>query len=406
MLGILASIIDGVLVGLVYGLAAMGLTLIWGVMDVINLTHGAMIVAGMMALYLLANALGISPYLTLPPILVGGFFVGVALYWVAIHRMVGRPPLMSLLSTFAVNLILIGIGTAVWGTALFNVEVSLPGITVGRYTFPGAHILAAVLAAVIAALLYLFLHYTRIGKAMRAVANNREAAELVGIPTTRLLAISVGVGVALYWIAVHRMVGRPPLMSLLSTFAVNLVLIGIGTGVWGTALFNVAVSLPGVSLGRYTFPGAHILAAVLAAVIAASLYLFLHRTRLGKAVRAVANNREAAELVGIPTTRVLAVTVGCGVALAGVSGVLIGTLFPFTVLSGDGYQLKGFVVTVLGGFGNPVGALLGGVALGLLEGAVTPFVPVSWTLVIEFALFVLVLIAFPGGIFASRRGAL
>ena len=288
MFGILASIIDGVLVGLVYGLAAMGLTLIWGVMDVINLTHGAMIVAGMMALYLLANALGISPYLTLPPVLIAGFFVGVALYWIAIHRMVGRPPLMSLLSTFSVNLILIGVGTAVWGTALFNVEVSLPGITIDRYTFPGAHILAAVLAAVIAALLYGFLHYTRTGKAMRAVANNREAAELVGIPTTRILAISVGVGVA----------------------------------------------------------------------------------------------------------------------LAGVSGVLIGTLFPFTILSGDGYQLKGFIVTVLGGFGNPVGALFGGIALGLLEGIVTPFVPVSWTLVIEFVLFVLVLIAFPGGIFASRRGAL
>jgi len=288
MLGILASIIDGVLVGLVYGLAAMGLTLIWGVMDVINLTHGAMIVAGMFGLFLLVNALGVSAYVTLPPVLIGGFFVGALLYWVAIHRMVGRPPLMSLLSTFAVNLMLIGIGTAVWGTALFNVEVSVPGITIGRYTFPGAHIVAAVLAA----------------------------------------------------------------------------------------------------------------------VIAAALYLFLHHTRLGKAVRAVANNREAAELVGIPTTRVLAVTVGCGVAIAGVSGVLIGTLFPFTILSGDGYQLKSFVVTVLGGFGNPVGALLGGVALGLLEGAVTPFVPVSWTLVIEFVLFVLVLIAFPGGLFASRRGAM
>jgi branched-chain amino acid transport system permease protein len=288
MLGILASIIDGVLVGLVYGLAAMGLTLIWGVMDVINLTHGTMIVAGMMALYLLASTLGISPYLTLPPVLIGGFFVGVALYWIAIHRMVGRPPLMSLLSTFAVNLVLIGVGTAVWGTALFNVDVSVPSVSIDRYTFPGAHIVAAALAA----------------------------------------------------------------------------------------------------------------------VIAASLYVFLHRTRLGKAVRAVANNREAAELVGVPTTRVLAVTVGCGVALAGVSGMLIGTLFPYTILSGDGYQLKSFVVTVLGGFGNPVGALLGGVALGLLEGAVTPFVPVSWTLVIEFVLFVLVLIAFPRGIFASRRGAL
>jgi branched-subunit amino acid ABC-type transport system permease component len=287
MFGIIASIIDGVLVGLVYGLAAMGLTLIWGVMDVINLTHGTMIVAGMFGLYLLVTTLGLPPYLALPPVLIAGFFVGVLLYW----------------------------------------------------------------------------------------------------------------------IAVHRMVGKPPLMSLLSTFAVNLVLIGAGTGIWGTALFNVAVSVPGVSFDRYTFPGAHILAAALAAVIAASLYLFLHRTRLGKAVRAVANNREAAELVGIPTTRVLAVTVGCGVALAGVSGMLIGTLFPFTVLSGDGYQLKSFVVTVLGGFGNPLGALMGGVALGLLEGAITPFVPVSWTLVIEFVLFVLVLIAFPNGVFA-RRGAM
>lgn len=288
MLGVLASIIDGVLVGLVYGLAAMGLTLIWGVMDVINLTHGAMIVAGMFALYLLVTALGIPTYVALVPVLIGGFLVGMLLYWIAVHRMVGRPPLMSLLSTFSINLVLIGVGTAVWGTALFNVQVSVPGISMGRYTFPGAHILAAILAAVIAGVLYLFLHHTRIGKAVRAVANNREAAELVGIPTTRVLAL----------------------------------------------------------------------------------------------------------------------TVGCGVALAGVSGLLIGTLFPFTILSGDSYQLKSFVVTVLGGFGNPVGALLGGVALGLLEGAVTPFVPVSWTLVIEFVLFVLVLVAFPGGVFGGRRGAL
>ncbi|HEY1362772.1 MAG TPA: branched-chain amino acid ABC transporter permease, partial [Xanthobacteraceae bacterium] len=264
------------------------LTLIWGVMDVINLTHGAMIVAGMFAVYLLVQALGVSPYVALPPVLIGGFIVGVLLYWVAVHRMIGRPPLMSLLSTFAVNLVLIGIGTAIWGTALFNVEVSLPGLSIGRYTFPGAHMVAAALAMLIAGL----------------------------------------------------------------------------------------------------------------------LYLFLHRTRLGKAVRAVASNREAAELVGVPTTRVLALSVGIGIALAGVSGTLIATLFPFTLLSGDGYQLKSFVVTVLGGFGNPVGALMGGMALGLLEGLVAPFVPVSWTLVIEFALFVVALVAFPAGILATRRGAL
>src|ERR1700683_4295417 len=172
MLGILASIIDGVLVGSVYGLAAMGLTLIWGVMDVVNLTHGSMIVAGMFGLYFLTDALGLPAYAALPPVLVGGFFVGVLLYLIAVHRGIGRPPLMSLLSTFSVNLVLIGLGTALWGSNLFNVEVSLPGVTWQRYTFPGTHILAAVLTAAIAGGLYFFLYRMRLGKAIRAVAGN------------------------------------------------------------------------------------------------------------------------------------------------------------------------------------------------------------------------------------------
>jgi branched-subunit amino acid ABC-type transport system permease component len=285
MFGIFASIVDGVLVGAVYGLAAMGLTLIWGVMNVINLSHGAMIVAGMFGLYYLTDALGLPAYAALPPVLAGGFFIGFGLYWVAVHRMIGRPHLMSLLATFAVNMILIGLGTAVWGTVLFNVPVSLPGISLHGYTFTGTHIMAAVLTVVIAGLLYLFLYHTRAGKAIRAVAANREAAELNGIPTTRVLALAFGLGVA----------------------------------------------------------------------------------------------------------------------LACTSGALIATLFPFTVLSGDAYQLKSFVVTVLGGLGNPAGALFGGVALGLLEGLVTPFMPVSWTEIIEFVVFVAVLIAYPAGLFNFRR---
>ncbi|HET7365989.1 MAG TPA: branched-chain amino acid ABC transporter permease [Burkholderiales bacterium] len=285
MLGLVASLLDGLLVGAVYGLAAMGITFIWGVMDVVNLTHGAMIVAGMFGVYLLVAATGVPAYAALAPILLAGFLAGVALYWIAIHRMIGRPPLMSLLATFSVNLVLIGLGTALWGTVLFNVSVSLPGFRLGRYTFPGTHIMAAVLTA----------------------------------------------------------------------------------------------------------------------LIAGALYLFLYRTRAGKAVRAVAANREAAELVGIPTTRILALSCGLGVALACVSGALIATLFPFTVLSGDAYQLKSFVVTVLGGMGNPTGALVAGLALGLFEGLATPFMPVSWTPIIEFALFVATLIAFPRGIFAFSR---
>jgi len=210
-------------------------------------------------------------------------------------------------------------------------------------------------------------------------------------------------GVVLYWIAVHRMIGRPELMSLLSTFAVNMIIIGLGTALWTTSPYNVPVEMPGVTWQGYTFTGTHIVAAALAAVIAGLLYLLLYRTRIGKAIRAVANNREAAELSGIPTTQVLSFAFGLGVALAGVSGTLIATLFPFTVLSGEIYQLKSFVVTVLGGLGNPAGALMGGIALGLVEGLATPFMPVSWIPIVEFGLFVLCLIAFPQGIFFALK---
>jgi branched-chain amino acid transport system permease protein len=285
MIGILASIVDGVLVGSVYGLAAMGLTLIWGVMRVINLAHGAIIVLGMFLLYTLVTVVGLPPYGTIPFVILLSFLFGVGLYWIGVHRVIGQAQLMSLLATFAVNMILIGLGTAIWSTSPYNVPVRVPSVRVEGYTFTGTHITAAILAACIAGLLYLLLYHTRVGKAIRAVASNREAAELAGIPSTQILSLTFGIGVA----------------------------------------------------------------------------------------------------------------------LAAVSGTLIATLFPFTVLSGEAYQLKSFVVTVLGGLGNPAGALLGGVALGLVEGMATPFMPVSFIPIVEFGLFVFCLIAFPRGIFAFSR---
>ena len=99
--------------------------------------------------------------------------------------------------------------------------------------------------------------------------------------------------------------------------------------------------------------------------------------------------------MGISSARVLTVSFGLGVALAVASGGLAATLFPFTVLSGGAYQLKSFVVTVLAGLGKPVGALAAGILLGLLEGAVTPFIAISWIPLIEFGLFVVALVLFP-----------
>ena len=292
MSGILASMIDGVLVGAVYGLAAMGLSLIWGVMDVINLTHGAMIALGMFCMYLLVAATGMNAYLLLLPTMGIGLVIGLVVYWMAVHWVVGRSMLMSLLSTFAVNMMVIGIGTAVWSTSPYNVNLD-----------------------------------------------------------------------------------------------------------------NQKLRINDITIGAYTFTGNHIAAALSAVVIALALQFFLYRTRTGKAIRAVADNREAAELMGISSTAVLSIAFAIGIALACTSGALVSTLFPFTILSGAVYQLKSFVVTILAGLGKPFGALVAGVLLGLLEGVVTPFIAVSWIPLIEFGLFVVVLVAFPQGIFGKRATA-
>jgi len=121
-----------------------------------------------------------------------GFIVGVMLYWIGVHRR-GRPadpdePPRHVLHEHGAD----RAGHRAVQHQPYNVPVSLPGITWQGYTFTGTHIMAAVLAVVIAGLLYLFLQHTRIGKAIRAVAGNREAAELTGIPTRQVLSLAFG----------------------------------------------------------------------------------------------------------------------------------------------------------------------------------------------------------------------
>lgn len=282
-----ASLADGLLLGFVYGLAAMGLTLIFGVMDVINLAHGPIIALGMFTTFFFAGSigLGLNPYLALIGVAVLGLLFGFGTYFIAVHRVLDAPPLSSLLSTFSVNLIIIGIGTAVFTTTPRNLEFAMGS----------------------------------------------------------------------------------------------------------------------VSLGPVTLLGTRLVAALISILVAAGLYLFLYRTPPGKAIRAVSNNRAAAELMGIPSTQTLALSFGIGTMLAAVSGGLIATFFSFSILSGGAYELKSFVIVVLGGLGNPTGALLGGLILGAMEGIVPVFLPVSWVPVIEFVLFVLILMVRPTGILGGGR---
>ncbi len=282
---ILSSLVDGLLIGVVYGIAAMGLNLIWGVMRVINLAHGALIALGMFGVYLLFSGLGLNPYLALLLVALLGLLMGILIYIVGIARVINAPHLSTLLATFAVNMIIIGLGTAIFTTTPRDIGFSLGSLQIGP-------------------------------------------------------------------------------VILLST---------------------------------------RLLAAVVTLLVTGALYIFLYRTRTGKYIRAVSNNRSAAELMGIPSSRILALSFGIGTMLAAIAGGLIATFFSFTILSGDIYQQKSFVIVVLGGLGNPLGALIGGLVLGVLEGLLPLTMPNTWVPVIEFVLFILILLIKPSGLLGGRN---
>jgi len=183
---LLSSLSDGLVLGFVYGLAAMGLSLIWGVMAVINLAHGPVIALGMFTTYLLFYQAGLNPYLAIVVVAALGLLFGLVMYGAAVHRVIDAPHLSSLLSTFAVNMIIIGIGTAVFTTSPRNIDFAIGTLNLGPITIPLTRLVAALGAVLMTVFLYSFLYLTRPGKAIRAVANNREAAELMGIPSSAM----------------------------------------------------------------------------------------------------------------------------------------------------------------------------------------------------------------------------
>jgi branched-chain amino acid transport system permease protein len=133
--------------------------------------------------------------------------------------------------------------------------------------------------------------------------------------------------------------------------------------------------------------------------LTAALAWILYRTMPGKALRAAIMNPEAIQIVGVDTTRLCALASGIAVGLAGITGVLIALVFPaFSPFSGPEYTLIGFVVVVLGGLGNPVGALLAGLLYGITEQLATVFLPQSMAPIVGFLILVGTIMARPSGV--------
>lgn len=278
------AVLTGLIVGGIYSLIAMGLTLIFGVLDIVNFAHGAFLAVALFLTYYVVHNLGLNPYVALPVAIVVLFALGALAQLTVLNPTMGRPLESQLLLTLGISLLLInGLLLAFGGDPL---SVALPGD-----------------------------HGVDIGG---AVANQ-----------SRIIA----------------------------------------------------------------FAGALLLAA--------ALYFLLSRTSLGRAIRAVAASRQGAGLVGIDVRRIYIITFGLGTACAGAAGVLIA---PFTTIApnaGDQFNILAFVVVVMGGLGNVMGALVSGIIVGLVEQLGGVILTGQSPLLGVFLVFILILFIRPQGIFGT-----
>ena len=193
------AIVDGILVGGVYALMAVGLTLIFGVLDIINIAQGVLVVLGAYLSYELSTRLHMDLFLGLLITVPAMFVIGVVIQWAFIRRLRGRERTsMTLLVTYAVALVIEGILFKIYGAdnvqinpSYINSSVHVLGFYIG-WVYIWGFILAVVLVAVVYALLY----RTRFGRSVRAIMQDETAARLVGINVNKVAAFTFGVGVA------------------------------------------------------------------------------------------------------------------------------------------------------------------------------------------------------------------
>ena len=288
----LQATVNGICMGAIYGLAALGLTVIFGVIKVINFAHGSLLMVGMYAAYWLIVFTGIHPYLALIVVVPLLFFFGYFMQDIVI-----KP--------------------------VFKAE--------------------------------------------------RDVREPITV-----IVVTTGV-----W-------------YLLDNLA--LMLFGAKYRVISTSITGKSFSLGDIIVSVPKFYGF-----VITIITAVLLFWFLKKTRMGKAIRAASFDRDAASLMGIKQYKIYNIAFGIGTAIAGIVGcVLIPFYYVFPTV-GVVFDIRCFIIVVLGGLGSIHGAVLGGIIIGLIESVFSQFMASTWTEGIIYAVFLLILFIKPSGLFGARQ---
>jgi branched-chain amino acid transport system permease protein len=287
MLVLIQSILGGVLIGGVYALIGIGLTLIFGVMRVINFAQGELVMVGMYVTFFLFVLLGLDPFLSVVITMPALFLLGAILQRTLINRVLDALPQNQILLTIGMGLVL---------------------SSVAQLAFTSDY----------------------------------------RILSTSYSSSSVGLGA-------------------------------------------IRLSTPLI----YCF--------IITAVITAVLYWFLVKTDTGHAIRATAQDRDAAQLMGVNVRNMGVLAFGLGSALAGAAGALVAPIYYIYPQVGGAFTLKAFVVVVLGGMGSIIGATLGGVLIGVAESVSGSYFGSGWKDICVYVIFLLVLLLKPAGLLGKSR---
>ena len=246
MLATLAqAVVNGLLIGGIYALVSIGVTLIFGVVKIVNFAQGEFVMIGMYISFFLANSFGVDPLLSLLISMPTLFAVGVLVQHFLIRRVLALGDMPQIFLTFALSLLLMNVALLLFTANYRTVQTAYSELSfhIGPLYFAVAKLIAFVIAMLLSAVLYLFLHGTDIGKAMRAAAQNREVAMLMGINPDRVFCVAVGVALALAGAAGSLLMPFYPAYPLVGQVFVLMAFVAVVLGTLGNVTGALIASL-------------------------------------------------------------------------------------------------------------------------------------------------------------------
>src|ERR1700726_3041192 len=231
------AVVNGLLIGGVYALVSIGVTLIFGVVKIVNFAQGEFVMLGMYISFFLATSYGIDPLVSLVVSMPALFIVGVLLQRFLIRRVLALGDMPQIFLTFALSLLLVNVALLLFTANYRTVQTPYSEATLhlGALYVPVAKLIAFVVAMALSGILWVFLHATDLGKAMRAAAQKPEVAMLMGINPDRVFAVATGVSLALAGAAGSLLMPFYPASPMAGEGFVRRAFVPVFLGPWATS---------------------------------------------------------------------------------------------------------------------------------------------------------------------------